>query len=261
LVKLNSDIFIPARLNSKRFPKKHLKKINGESLIKLLVKRLEKSKKIRHVIVCTTNQESDDELISFLENEGILTFRGSEKDILDRFLEAAKYFKTDIIVDVEGDKIYTDVEYVNRIVDELENSNYEFITGSTSEEKFDPSAAIHGFVPAGMKISALKKIYELKKTNNTDTGYKEFFTSNKILKKKFITINEIKIPKNSRFTIDYPEDYEVAKNIFKILGNNFHIKDVIDLIKKQPKLLKNLESIIKKWEMNYERNITNIKLD
>jgi len=261
LVKLNSDIFIPARLDSKRFPKKHLKKINGESSIKLLVKRLEKSKKIRHVIVCTTNQESDDELISFLENEGILTFRGSEKDILDRFLEAAKHFETDIIVDVEGDKIYTDIEYVDRIVDELENSNYEFITGSTSKEKFDPSAAIHGFVPAGIKISALKKINELKRTKDTETGYKEFFTSNEILKKKFITINDIEIPKNSRFTIDYPEDYEFAKNIFKILGNNFHIKDVIDLVKKQPELLKNLESIIKQWDMNYGENITNLELD
>ena len=58
---MNSDVFIPARLDSTRLPKKHLKKINGEPLIKLLVKRLEKAKKIRQVIVCTTNQKSDDE--------------------------------------------------------------------------------------------------------------------------------------------------------------------------------------------------------
>ena len=123
LVKLNSDVFIPARLDSSRLPKKHLKKINGEQLIKLLVKRLKKAERIRHVIVCTTNQKSDDELISFLEKENILTFRGSEKDILNRFLEAAKYFKTDIIIDVEGDKIFTDIKYVDKIVDELENSS------------------------------------------------------------------------------------------------------------------------------------------
>lgn len=255
---LNIDVFIPARLDSKRLPKKHLKKINDESMIKLLVKRLEKSKKIRHVIVCTTNQKSDDELISFLKNEGILTFRGSEKDIIHRFLEAAKYFDTDIIIDVEGDKIFTDIEYVDKIVDELKNTDYEFITGSSLKEKFVASASIHGFVPAGIKISALKKIFELKNTDNTETGYKEFFTSNNIIKKKFLTLENIDIPKNSRFTIDYPEDYEFAKNIFKILGNNFHIEQIINLIKKQPELLKNLESIIQQWEKDYEKNITNL---
>ena len=174
MVKLNSDIFIPARLNSKRFPKKHLKKINGESLIKLLVKRLEKSKKIRHVIVCTTNQESDDELISFLENEGILTFRGSEKDILDRFLEAAKYFKTDIIVDVEGDKIYTDPKYIDIIAEKFLKSEVEYITGNDSVGKFNPSHGIHGVIPAGFHINAIKKMYKLKKVKNTETGLGNF---------------------------------------------------------------------------------------
>ncbi len=258
---MNSDVFIPARLDSIRLPKKHLKKINGEQLIKLLVKRLEKAERIRHVIVCTTNQKSDDELISFLEKENILTFRGSEKDILNRFLEAAKYFKTDIIIDVEGDKIFTDIKYVDKIVDELENSNYEFITGSTSEKIFEPSAPIHGFIPAGIKISALQKICDIKKTNNTETGYKEFFASNTLLKKKFITFNEIDLPKNSRFTIDYPEDLEFAKNIFKILGNDFQIMDVVNLIKKQPELLKKIEPIIKQWSENYTKQITDLDLD
>jgi len=258
---MNSDIFIPARLDSKRFPKKHLKKINGEPLIKLLVKRLEKAKKIRHVIVCTTNHKSDDELILFLEKEKILTFRGNEKDILDRFLEAARFYKTDIIIDVEGDKIFTDIQYVNKIVEELENSNYEFITGNTSEETFDPSASIHGFVPAGIKISALQNICEIKKTNDTETGYKEFFTSNPFLKKKFITINDLNIPKKSRFTIDYSEDFEFAENIFKILGNYFQIEDVINLIKKQPELLKIIEPIIKQWSDNYEDKKSSIDFD
>lgn len=258
---LNVDIFIPARLDSKRLPKKHLKKINGESLIKLLVKRLEKSKKIRHVIVCTTNQKSDDELILFLKNEGILTFRGNEKDIIHRFLDAAKYFKTDIIIDVEGDKIFTDVKYVDKIVDELKNSDYEFITGSSLKEKFIASASIHGFVPAGIKISALKKIFKLKNTNDTETGYKEFFASNNSIKKKFLILEHINIPKRSRFTIDYREDYEFAKKIFGTLGNDFHIEQIIDLIKKQPELLDSLDPIITQWNKDYEKNITNFKLD
>ena len=45
--------------------------INGEPLIKILVKRLQKSELIRNVIVCTTDQKTDDELVEFLEKENI----------------------------------------------------------------------------------------------------------------------------------------------------------------------------------------------
>jgi len=258
---MNSDIFIPARLDSTRLQKKHLKKINGEPLIKLLVNRLKKSKKVRYVIVCTTDQKSDDELVEFLKKENILTFRGSKKDILFRFLEAAKYFKTDIIIDVEGDKIFTDTKYVDMIIKELENSDFEFITGSDSKGKFNASASIHGFVPTGIKVSALQKIFELKQTDDTETGYKEFFTSNNVIKKKFITIDNIDIPKNSRFTIDYLEDYEFAKVIFNKLGNDFKIEQVINLINEQPELMNKLQNIIKQWNKNYEKNITNLNLN
>ena len=258
---MNVDIFIPARLDSERLPKKHLKELNGEPTIKILVKRLEKSKLIRNVIVCTTDQKTDDELVEFLKKENILVFRGEKKDIIHRFLKTAEYFQTDIIIDVEGDKIYTDTKYVDHIANELENSDYEFITGSSSKDNFDPSSIIHGFIPAGIKVSALKKIFQLKKTDDTETGYKEFFTSNPIIKKKFITIENIKLPTHSRFAIDYLEDYNFAKNIFAKLGNFFHIKDVVDLLEEQPELIDNLQGIIKKWEQDYEKNMTNISLN
>ena len=63
---MNIDIFIPARLDSSRLPKKHLKKINNIPAIELLVNRLQKVKGFRNIIVCTTNKKSDDELVEFL---------------------------------------------------------------------------------------------------------------------------------------------------------------------------------------------------
>ena len=146
-------------------------------------------------------------------------------------LDAAKYFGTEIIIDVEGDKIYTDPKYVDLIVNSLQNSDVDFITGNDSLEKFDPTFWFHGFVPAGFKVNALAKICELKKTNNTETGYKEFFTSNNIIKCKFLLPeSDISIPEKNRFTLDYPEDYELCKKIFQELGNNFGVKEVINLM-------------------------------
>ena len=177
------DIFIPARLGSKRLPKKHLKEINGIPVIKYLLDRLKSCSSINRIIVCTTNLKQDNELVEYLQKEGILTFRGSEHDILGRFLEAAEYFNTEVIVDVEADKIYTDPKYVELISSELQNTEIDFITGNNSLEKFEPESGFHGFMPAGITVRSLKKICDLKKTENTETGYKEFFTENKFIKK------------------------------------------------------------------------------
>ena len=108
---MQTDIFIPARLGSQRLPKKHLKEINGIPIIKYLLDRLKSCRTINKIIVCTTNLKQDDELVEYLKKEDVLTFRGSEHDILNRFLEAANYFNTEIIIDVEADKIYTDPKY------------------------------------------------------------------------------------------------------------------------------------------------------
>ena len=63
---MNTDIFIPVRLDSSRLPKKHLKKINNIPIIELLVQRLKKVKNVRNIIVCTTNLSSDDKLVNLL---------------------------------------------------------------------------------------------------------------------------------------------------------------------------------------------------
>ena len=259
---MDADIFIPVTLGSKRFHHKHLREINGKPLLKYLIERLQSCKKIRNIVVCTTNLKIDDLLVSFLQKEeDVLVFRGSRVDILHRFLDAAKYFGTKIIIDVEGDKIYTDPKYVDLIVNSLQNSNVDFITGNDSSEKFDPTFWFHGFVPAGFKVNALAKICELKKTDNTETGYKEFFTSNDIIKCKFLLPeSDIIIPKNNRFTLDYPEDYELYKKIFQELGNNFGVKEVTDLIKSKPELQKIIKPTIEKWEKSYKEDLTDFSL-
>ena len=122
---MNSDILILARLDNKRLPSKHLQLINDTPMILKLVKRLKMAKKIRKIIVCTTTDQSDDPLVEILEKESILYFRGDVNDIVKRLLDAANYFETDLIVDVEGDKIYTDPLFVDKVVDELQNNQID----------------------------------------------------------------------------------------------------------------------------------------
>lgn len=259
---MNADIFILARLGSSRLPEKQLKEIDGIPAIKRLVDRLNAAKKVRNIVVCTTNMPSDDRLVDFLIKENINYFRGNEKDVLTRLLDAASYFKTDIIIDVEGDKLYVDPVYVDKIIDEMEHQDMDFVIGSDTD-KFDPTDHfIHGIIPAGIRVAALTKLCKLKKASDTETGYKEFFTSTNLFSIKYIKpeINS-KHSENIRLTLDYQEDLDLANLIFKELGNDFHLYDLVEIFNKKPELTKITESIMTKWKNNYRNHTADFSLN
>jgi len=257
----NCDVFIPVRLNSSRLPQKHLQLINGKPALMCLIDRLQNCNEIRHIIVCTTNEKSDDPLIEFLDKEHVKYFRGSEKDILQRFLDAATNFGTEIIIDVEGDKIYTDPFYVDKISNLLKTTDVDFVIGNDSSTKFNPSNHfIHGFVPAGMRKTALDKICQLKKTCNTETGYREFFLVSGMCKYQYLLFNRHEFSTDVRLTLDYKEDLDLAQQIFKELGSDFNMNDVLQLFNKKPELILITKQIVEKWELNYKKNRTDLSL-
>ena len=75
---------IQARSDSKRFPKKVLKKVYGNPLIYHVITRVLKSKKISKVIVATSKNKSDDELVKYLKKIKIKFYRGSLANVAEK---------------------------------------------------------------------------------------------------------------------------------------------------------------------------------
>ena len=196
-------------------------------------------------------------MVDYLKKEDIDVFRGNSTDIIKRILDAAELHNTDIIIDVEGDKIYTDPKYIDIIANEFQKSRLDYVTGNDSLTKFNPSHGIHGIIPAGFSVNAIKKMYNLKKTNDTETGYREYFLGSEF-KVKFLVPQHIKkFPKDLRLFLDYPEDLKMAKRIFKELGNDFDMESLLDFLEKNPGLLEITKSAVKRWIENYEDKKTN----
>lgn len=256
------DIFIPVRLNSSRLPKKHLQPLNDKPALQHLIERLQHCKEIRNIIVCCTDNSTDDALVKFLEKLQVKFFRGNEKDIIQRFLDAANEFDTDIIIDVEGDKIYTDPDYVDKLALVLKTNDIDFVIGNDSNTNFNPSNHfVHGMIPAGFTKNALRKICQSKTTHDTETGYLEFFIKSEIIKSKFFVIETTDFLNKIRLTLDYPEDLKLAKQIFLKLDPTFKTDDIITLFQTNPELLLITEKITKEWELNYEKNKSNFKMN
>ncbi len=109
---------IQARLGSKRFPNKILKKINNkETVLDYIIKRISKSKKINKIIIATTKNKNDDKIERYLKKKKILFFRGSEKNVLSRYYFCSKKFKANLIVRITSDCPLVDPKIVDKMID------------------------------------------------------------------------------------------------------------------------------------------------
>ncbi len=93
---------IQARMNSSRLPGKVLKPLTGDvTLFDFLFSRINNSG--IYWWLATTNNQTDDLLVEKAKELGLNIFRGSEEDVLSRYLDIGRREKTDWIVRVTAD--------------------------------------------------------------------------------------------------------------------------------------------------------------
>lgn len=102
---------IQARCNSTRLEKKVLRKMPhglGVSIIEQIIHRISKCSDINEVIVATSVENDDDEIVSLCKSKNIACFRGSKNNVLERFYEASRYFGLHHIVRLTADNPFFD---------------------------------------------------------------------------------------------------------------------------------------------------------
>ena len=107
---------IQARMGSTRLPGKTLKKINGKTLIEIMLHRLEKCQRIDKIIVASSTEKNNDELEQHVKDLGHYCFRGSENDVLDRFYKAIEKEQYDYIVRLTADCPLIDPVLIDKII-------------------------------------------------------------------------------------------------------------------------------------------------
>ena len=92
-------------------PKKVLKTIDyvrKRTILEEVIRRVKLSKKIDKIVIATTKNKSDDDIVNISQKEGIGWFRGSENDVLSRYFFAAKENRFDHIVRITSDCPFID---------------------------------------------------------------------------------------------------------------------------------------------------------
>jgi spore coat polysaccharide biosynthesis protein SpsF len=108
---------IQARMGSTRLPGKVLRPIAGRALLDHVVGRLSLLRNTVLPVVATTIEVGDDAIAARCGLLGVECFRGSEHDVLDRYVACARFYEFDHIVRLTADNPFTDIDELDRLID------------------------------------------------------------------------------------------------------------------------------------------------
>ena len=81
---------VQARMGSTRLPGKSMAPVGGVPVVELVLRRLAKATRLSKVVLATSDLERDDVLADRAAALGFAVFRGSETDLVGRYLAAAE---------------------------------------------------------------------------------------------------------------------------------------------------------------------------
>ena len=121
---------VQARMGSTRLPGKVLKKINDTTVIKFMLDRLSLSKNLDKIIIATSKNPKDKELVKYINQLGYDIFVGDEFDVLDRFYNAAEHINYNTIVRLTGDCPLIDPLLLDNVINFYTNSDYDYVSNT-----------------------------------------------------------------------------------------------------------------------------------
>lgn len=221
---------IQARMGSTRLPGKILKDVAGQPMLARVVERTRRAQTLDEVVIATTQLADDDILERLCSERAWPCFRGSERDVLDRYYRAAVEFKADLIVRITSDCPLIDPhlidEHVNRLISRW--AEVDFVTNMFQQT-----------YPLGLAVEAMPAdvLARMKRMSQTDIR-KEHVTTLAYEEPGWLQIDHILHTvdlSHLRWTVDTQEDLELVRLIFQHFGHDrFSWGQVLPLLEEHP---------------------------
>ena len=222
---------IQARMGSTRLPGKVMMPLDGRPVLHHVIERVSRSKRLDDIVIATTHKAEDDLLVEECERLNVHYSRGSELDVLSRYIEAAEQFNADIITRVTSDCPLIDPAIIDLVLEtrENENADYASLSGPRSYPRGLDNEA---FTMESFRKVAKKATAEYERVHVTPYYYlheDEF---------RMAHVHQADDFSNLRWTLDTPDDYKALSMIFdKFKGrNDMNWREVLDIVQKHPEI-------------------------
>jgi spore coat polysaccharide biosynthesis protein SpsF len=225
---------IQARTGSTRFPGKVLHTVAGKPLLWHIVHRLEKSRLIEKIVIATSENSGDDAIAAFGTEIGVAVVRGSENNVLARFVKAAGQMDAGIVVRVCSDSPFIEGGYIDRFISAMTAQECDYVL--TDEAK--PN--IH----QGVDVFTRRALDKLAAEASGDPVAREHVSGYFKLHPGFVPIAMAEPYPDSgraafRVSIDTPDDLKFVETVYSRLGvpaGEASLGDVIRLVEREPGL-------------------------
>jgi len=220
---------VQCRTNSTRLRNKCFLPLKGKPLIKCLIERLEMAEKADNIYVLFPDAPTNNPLEDFLKKNNTSYFRGSEENVLERYQDAAREFKSEIVVRVTGDNPFICPEHIDLLIDAHINNNAEY----TYSEGL-PLGCGGEVVNAKLLLNLSKYQLEERHREHVTLYIRENadkFKVQGVKAKKNVTRPDM------RLTVDEKMDYKVAEAIYEAFPNEYiKLEDVIYFLDEHPNI-------------------------
>lgn len=237
---------LQGRVSSTRLPGKVIKDLHGKPMILRQIERIKQSHQIDKLVVATSLDPSDDQLVSLLIDAGIDVRRGPLDDVLERFGLVVDEFNPDVIVRLTADCPLTDPQVIDRLITEhvLIKSDY---TSNTLEPTF----------PDGLDVECVSSsAFAELRTTFLSAPEREHVTMGLYSNpEKFSLCSVTQVPNlsNLRWTVDVQEDLDFVRLVYAHLYDEnkyFGQTEILDLLQQHPEISRTDDEVARNSGLN-----------
>ena len=237
---------IQARMGSSRLPGKVLTDIGGATMLAQVVRRLRGSTRVDEIVVATSVMLDDDAVADEAAWLGAGVHRGSENDVLGRYLGAAREFRAEAILRITADCPLLDPGVVDLVIEALTDEvDYASNTHDRSFPRGLDSEALHR--------DTLERIARL----GTSRAAREHVTAFVMEQPALFRIVQVAAEVDDsdlRWTVDTADDLAMVRGLHEALGLDRAVRpyrEVVAAVRERPELAAGNAHVRQKpWQVN-----------
>ena len=183
-------------------------------MIELLLRRLSRSRELDQIVVATSIDALNRNMVDHVRSLGFVCEQGSEINVLERFVEAARACRADVVVRITGDCPLIDPELVDLCIREFKATGVDYLSNC------DPTSYPDGLDVEVVKLSALEKALQETKEPSDLEHVTPFIRRSRDFKKGNVAhVDDLSA---LRWTVDEPADFAVVSRVFAHFAPEIH---------------------------------------
>ncbi len=207
-------VIVQARMGSSRLPGKVLMDLDGRPMLSQQLSRLRRCERADDIVVATTRHATDDPIVELCRREDCRWFRGSESDVLERYLGAAHDAQAELVVRVTADCPLIDPGLVDRVVAELETHSHDADYASNIVDRTYP----RGLDTEAFFIDTLERVARMATSAPSREHVTHFILQEQPNLFAIRSITDGKNNSDLRWTVDVDEDLRMVRRLYAAMG-------------------------------------------